>query len=218
MQITASTSSGLTPAAALPPDPAATHDSQVEFQVPFEGLWWVFWGGDEELQNYHAVAKDQRHALDLVVWRDGGTHRGNGTANEDYWAYGQRVLAPAAGTVVTVVDGLPDNAPQVETNAFSPAGNHIVIEVADGQYVLIAHLQAGSLTVAEGDPVAAGQAIGLVGNSGNTSEPHIHIHLQDKPSFDPSATGLPLVFTSYLANGDAVDRGRLIADQFVIGR
>jgi hypothetical protein len=206
---------GLAPQGVLPADPAATYQSQVLLELPFEGLWFVFWGGNTELENYHVVAPNQRHALDLVIWKDGGTHRGDGTANEDYWAYGQRVLAPAGGTVVTAVDGLADNAPQVETDAANLAGNHVVIEVADEEYVLIAHMQAGSLTVAEGDSVTAGQVIGLVGNSGNTSEPHIHIHLQDKPTFDPTATGLPLVFSSYVANGEAAEVGELIADQFV---
>ena len=206
---------GLAPQEVLPADPAAAYDSQALLQLPFDGLWFVFWGGGVELENYHVVATDQRHALDLVIWQDGGTHRGEGTANEDYWAYGQQVLAPAEGTVVTAVDGLADNAPQVETDAANPAGNHVVIRVADEEYVLIAHLQPDSLTVAEGDSVMAGQLIGLVGNSGNTSEPHIHIHLQDKPTFDPTAIGLPLVFSSYVANGQAVEIGELTADQFV---
>ena len=206
---------GVVPQGTLAPDPAADYASQVVFRLPFDGLWFVLWGGDAELQNYHVVARDQRHALDLTIWRDGGTHRSDGTANEDYWAYGQQVLAPAAGTVVTVADGLADNAPQVETDAANPAGNHVVIRVADGEYVLIAHMQPGSLMVTEGDSVVAGQPIGLVGNSGNTSEPHIHIHLHDRPTFDPGATGLPLVFNSYVANGQPVESGELTADQFV---
>ena len=209
--------SGLTlsPQFPLPNDPSAGYESEVSFRLPFDGLWFVFWGGDVELQNYHVVAPDQRHALDLVVWKNGGTHGGDGSANEDYWAYGQRVIAPAGGTVVTVVDGLADNVPQVGSDPVNPAGNHMVIRVADGEYVLIAHMQAGSLVVSEGDTVQPGQELGRVGNSGNTSEPHIHIHLQDRPTFDPSATGLPLEFTSYLVNGEMVEKGDPIADQFV---
>lgn len=208
----------LTPPQSLGEDPAANFESDVSYRVPFEGLWFVFWGGDVALQNYHVVAQDQRHALDLVVWKDGGTHQGDGTANEDYWAYGQKVIAPAGGTVVAAIDGLPDNLPQVGSDPANPAGNHVVIKVADGEYVLIAHMQPGTLTVSEGDTVEQGQEIGLVGNSGNTSEPHIHIHVQDEPGFDPSATGLPLVFSSYMVNDVSVDSGELKADQFVSGR
>lgn len=208
----------LTPQLPLPDDPAGSYESAVDFRLPFEGLWFVFWGGDSEIDNYHVAARDQRHALDLVVWKDGGTHRGDGTANEDYWAYGQNVIAPAAGTVVTVVDGIAENIPQVGSDPANPAGNHVVIQVAEGEYVLLAHMRPGSVTVAEGDAVESGQQIGLVGNSGNSTEPHIHIHLQDQPAFDSNATGLPLEFSSYLADGEAMEKGQPVADQFVAAR
>jgi len=205
----------LRPRASLPTDPNGDYVSSVEYRVPFEGVWYVGWGGRTELQNYHVVAGPQRHALDLLVWKDGATHTGDGTINEDYWAYGQVVVAPADGVVATVVDGLPDQTPQVGRDPANAAGNHVVIEVAEGEYVLIAHMQPGSIRVAEGDTVTSGDVIGLVGNSGNTSEPHIHVHLQDQPTFDPGATGLPLEFSSFLANGQLVERAELTADQFV---
>ena len=145
----------------------------------------------------------------------GGSHTGDGSAVTDYWAYGQQVLAPAAGTVVEVVDGLPDEVPQTIGDTVNPAGNHIIIEVAEGEFLLIAHMQAGSLMVAEGEVVEAGQQLGLVGNSGSTTEPHIHVHLQDLPVFLVDGAGLNLEFTDYVANGDAVDRGQPLADQFV---
>lgn len=210
------TSVSFVPRALLPDDPAADHESAVEYRLPFDGLWHIAWGGSTELENYHIVAPDQRHALDIGVWKDGGVHSGDGTQNTDYWAYGQAVLAPAAGTVVTVVDGQPDETPRETTNIVNPAGNHVVIEVADGEYVLIAHLQPGSITVAEGDVLTAGQQIGLVGNSGNTSHPHIHMHAQDQPVFGQGATGLPMVFVDFVANGEPVERGMPLADQFVI--
>jgi hypothetical protein len=200
----------------LPPDPDSEYESEVTFRLPFEGLWFVIWGGDTTLDNHHLVSPNQRDAYDIFVWNDGGTHTGDASVNENYWAYAQPVLAPAAGTIVTAIDGLPDQTPQQDTDEANPAGNHVVIEVADGEYLLIAHMQPGSLTVAEGDVVESGQQIGLVGNSGNTSEPHIHIHLQDQPTFDPAtATGLPLEFSDYLADGVAVERGQPRADQFI---
>jgi murein DD-endopeptidase MepM/ murein hydrolase activator NlpD len=209
---------GLSPQSALPPDPAAGYVSEVTYRLPFDGTWFVFWGGDTETENRHVVAQDQRHALDILLWKDGGTHAGDGTANEDYWAYGQPVLAPAAGTVVTTVDGLADQTPQVGSDPTNPAGNHVVIEVASGEYVLIAHLQPGSVMVGDGDVVVSGQQVGLVGNSGNTTEPHIHIHVQDRPGFDPQAMGLPLEFTEYLANGQPVGSDQPVGGQFVANR
>ena len=117
-----------------------------------------------------------------------------------------------------MVDGLSQNLPQVESDPSNPAGNHVVIRVADSQYLLIAHMQPGSLRASGGDIVKTGDAIGLVGNSGNTSEPHIHIHLQDQPTFDPGATGLPLSFSSYRADGLALSVGELSADQFIANK
>ena len=155
----------------LPPDPAAGHESDVAFRLPFDGVWFVLMGGDTALDNQHVVAADQRHAYDIVLWKEGGAFTGDIAVNENYWAYGQRLLAPAAGTVVTAIDGLPDQIPPVGSDLANPAGNHVVIEVADGEYLLIAHMQPGSLTVAAGDVVESGQQIGLVGNSGNTSGP-----------------------------------------------
>lgn len=205
----------LNPRTPLPEDPFGDHVSSVEYRVPFEGVWFVAWGGRTELQNYHVVVPAQRHALDLLVRKDGTTHTGDGTANEDYRAYGQLVVAPADGTVVTVVDGLPDQTPQIGRDPSNPAGNHVVIEVAEGEYVLIAHMQPGSIAVAEGDSVSSGQRIGLVGNSGNTTEPHIHIHVQDQPTFGVGAIGIPITFSNYIANGEPVPKGELLADQFV---
>ena len=213
------------PVLLLPDDPAAGIEIPVSFRLPFDGLWFVGWGGPDALHNYHVDAPPQRHAYDFLVWKDGSTYSGRGKEVEDYYAYGQPVLAPADGTVVRVVDGLKDVKPQIETDAENPAGNHVVIQVADEVYLLIAHLQAGTLLVAEGDTVAAGQEIGRVGNSGNTSEPHIHIHLQDTPDMFTysedgritglsDAIGLPLAFSAIEVNGKPFAKTVPLGGQF----
>jgi hypothetical protein len=216
----------MSPDMPLPDDPAADYRSAVTFRLPFDGLWYTFWGGPDRLHNYHVDAEPQRHAFDFVVWKDGGTCRADCAALTDYYAYGQPVLAPAAGEVVAVVDDLPESQPQVGTDADHPAGNHVVIRVADGEYLFIAHMQPGSIQLAVGDTVQTGQMIGLVGNSGNTSEPHIHIHLQSTPELfkiDDSgqivalsdALGLPIYFSNYLANGELIEAGEPLGGQFV---
>ncbi len=210
----------------LPDDPAADFVSPVSFRLPFEGLWYVGWGGPDALHNYHVEAAPQRHAYDFLVWKDGSTFMDEGTANEDYYAFGQPIFAPADGTVVRAVSDLPDVLPQVETDSQNPAGNHVVIQVGEGMYLFIAHMQQNSVLVAEGDTVTAGQMIGLVGNSGNTSEPHIHIHLQNTPemfTYDDAgavnglsdAIGLPLAFSGILINGEPVEMGVPLGGQFV---
>ena len=214
------------PVQPLPDDPAAGIEVPVNFRLPFDGLWFVGWGGPDPLHNYHVIAPPQRHAYDFLIWRDGSTFSGDGKSNEDYYAYGQPVLAPANGTVVRAVDDLPDVKPQVETDAEHPAGNHVVIRVARDVYLFIAHLQPGSLFVAEGDAVTAGQEIGRVGNSGNTTEPHIHIHLQNLPDMFAvdedgaitgftDAIGLPLAFSDIEVNGNPFARGVPLGGQFV---
>lgn len=215
------------PIEALPEDPAAGYESGVTFRLPFDGLWYTAWGGLDVLHNYHVDYPPQRHAYDFVVWRDGATCGGDCLANTDYYAYGQPVLAPAAGEVIAVANDLPESLPQVETDEANPLGNHVVIRVAADEYLFIAHMQPNSITVEVGDTVIAGQPIGLTGNSGNTSEPHIHIHLQDTPELFvmddageivgfADARGLPLRFTDYRANGVAVEIGVPLGGQFVV--
>ena len=77
-------------------------------QLPFEGEWYVFWGGRTPEQNYHVVSRSQRFSYDMLVMRDGKSHVNDGKALTDYHCFGQPILAPAAGRVARVVDGLPD--------------------------------------------------------------------------------------------------------------
>jgi Peptidase family M23 len=204
------------PRTPLPPDPKADYQTRSTLRLPFEGDWWTFWGGRTALGNYHVIAPDQRHAYDFVVWADGATHRGDGSRNDDYWDWGRPVLAPGPATVLSMRNDVADNRPLVSrSNPSAPAGNHVILDVGNGEYVLIAHFQRGSLRVQPGDHVEGGQVLGLCGNSGNSSEPHVHIHLQDRAGLFGSAVGLPLAFANYLADGRHVDRGEPLQGQFI---
>lgn len=161
--------------------------------LPFKGEWLVFWGGDRAEVNHHVQAPSQRRAADLVIVdKDGKTHRGTGTQLTDYYAYGQEILAMADGEVVTVVDGVPDNM-LGELNAYFVPGNLVVVRHADGVHSTYAHLIPGSLKVKRGAKVRRGQVLGRCGNSGNSSEPHLHVQLQDGPRFEKS-WGVEAVF------------------------
>lgn len=152
---------------------------KTKLRLPIEGQWFVFWGGDTEELNYHRSSRTQRHALDLlIVDKQGNTYSGKGDANTDYHAFGSPIIAPADGNVVEAVDGMLDNKPGL-TNPGMPAGNYILIKHCDGEFSKLCHFKLGSVAVNTGDLVKAGQKLGECGNSGNTSQPHLHYHLQD---------------------------------------
>jgi murein DD-endopeptidase MepM/ murein hydrolase activator NlpD len=145
--------------------------------------------------------------------RDGHTHTGEGTRCEDYYCYGQPILAPAAGSVVWTQDSLPDNPPGKMDPAHA-TGNSLILDHGNGEYSLFAHLQPGSLRVKVGDRVRADAELGRCGNSGNTTEPHLHYHLQNGPAlFD--ADGLPVEFVDLAVNGKVVDRAEIVKGQVV---
>ncbi len=154
--------------------------NSITLQLPFKGSWFVFWGGDTKTENYHHGDSAEKFALDMVVLdKNGKTHSGSGEKNEDYYAYGRAILAPADGEVIEAVDGLRDNIPQKTTNDYAYGGNYVMIKHADDIYSASQHLRRGSVQVKAGQRVKAGQQLGECGNSGNSSEPHLHFHLMD---------------------------------------
>ena len=150
---------------------------------PLTEEWFVSQGGRAELVNYHYVTSAQRDAFDIVQIVDGRTHQPGSTDLDSYHIFGAPLLAPASGVVTSVVDGLADQ-PIGSADYEHQAGNHLVIDISDGRYLMLAHLREGSIEVEVGARVAAGQVIARVGNSGNTTEPHVHIQALNLPSFE----------------------------------
>jgi murein DD-endopeptidase MepM/ murein hydrolase activator NlpD len=149
---------------------------------PVDGDWYVVQGGGR-LINHHAGVPEQRGAVDLVRT---GPYHGDPGKLESYPAYGAPVLAPCAGRVVTAVDGIEDQTPG--TIRFAPPyGNRVTIDNGS-ELVTVAHLRPGTVTVRPGDTVEAGQVLGAVGNSGNSTAPHLHLQA------DRDGIGLELRF------------------------
>ncbi len=190
-------------------DPAPSahleHRTSVTLRLPFEEEWFVFWGGRSALENYHVVAKDQRFAYDFAIAQDGRTYAGDGKSNSQYHAYGMPVVAPADGVVVSTANDVPDNLPG-RMNPAQPMGNHVIIDHGTGEWSFLAHFQPGTVRVTAGQIVQRGTLLGACGNSGNSSEPHLHYHLQDSAEFGKGA-GLPAQFEGYHADGQLVLRG-----------
>ncbi|CAN5385257.1 M23 family metallopeptidase [soil metagenome] len=108
------------------------------------------------------------------------THRGDGTRNEEYLAYDAPLLAVTDGTVVAVVSDNTEATPQVVTpdQAFEElGGNYVILDIGDGNFAFYAHMIPGSPSVRVGDKVTRGQEIGRLGNSGNTTQAHLHFHI-----------------------------------------
>ncbi|HYW08842.1 MAG TPA: M23 family metallopeptidase [Longimicrobium sp.] len=191
------------------PEAAATehaaYQTKSRLRLPFDGEWLVVWGGRTPEANYHVIAPDQRFAYDLVALRGGATMTGEGKANEDYACWGAPIFAPAAGLVVVALDSVADNVPGTRNSAMA-AGNHVVIDHGNGEFSFLAHLRRGSVAVKPGARVAAGAQLGVCGNSGNSTQPHLHYHLQNGSKFGEGA-GLPAAFNDYRADDVAVPRG-----------
>lgn len=172
--------------------PAPEHHLTV-LRLPFDGAWTVFWGGDTREINQHHDVQNQRYAFDFLICDSTGkTYRGSGVRNEDYLAFGQPVLSPADGVVTDVITGVRDNVPG-SMNPYSALGNAVCIEHRANEVSVIAHFKHGSILVKTGDMVKKGQILGLCGNSGNSSEAHIHYHLQNTPIIQ-NGTGIKCIF------------------------
>ena len=132
--------------------------------------------------------------------------KGTGRKNRSYYSYGAEVLAVANGVVVEVKDGIPENTPPADQKDIDElertltmetvAGNHVNLDLGGGVYAMYAHLQPGSIRVKLGDKVTPGQVIGLLGNSGNSGEPHLHFQLMDRNS-PLNSEGLPYHFPGF---------------------
>lgn len=149
----------------------------VRLRLPLRGAWLCTQGVDGQFTH----KERWRYAYDFEVrGGDGLLFREDGSQPEHYHAYRLPVLAAAAGTVIKVENNVPDN-PVGALNLEENWGNFVLIQHGVGLYSLVAHLLRGSVKVYEGQPVRAGDLLGHCGNSGRSSQPHIHFHLQAGP-------------------------------------
>ena len=171
-----------------------------KLKLPFRGEWTVLWGGDTKELNYHVENLAQKNAFDILITdNNGSSHKNNGENNEDYYAFGQPIFAPCDGEIVLAVDGVKDNKPSV-LNPIYLTGNSVILKTDNNEYLVFAHLKNHSVEVKEGQKIKQGQQLGLCGNSGNSSEPHLHFHIQNVEDMN-IATGVKCYFDKIIVNG-----------------
>ena len=185
--------------------------------LPFTGRWTVQNSPANRVPSHGSTLFGTTYAIDFVAVDGHGRSGPSGwrallstEPPEIFRGFGAPVLAPASGTVVSVHDGEPDHearrsppallayaltqAGRVRQGPDAVAGNHVVIALGpSGPFVLLAHLRRGSVAVAAGTEVHPGTPLGECGNSGNSTEPHVHLQVTDSLHWQ-TCRGLPLAF------------------------
>jgi murein DD-endopeptidase MepM/ murein hydrolase activator NlpD len=168
--------------------------------LPFKGTWLVSNGGRSPETNNHVKLDGNGPQNQLFAYDFRFENTGNEKSLQDFKAFGQEVLAPGSGIVVQVINGAMDILIG-ERDRSVGVGNAIIIDHRNGEYSLLCHFKYDSITSKVGDEVKRGQMIGLCGNTGNTTQPHIHFNLQDGPLMQ-RANGLPAQFEKIMVNGE----------------
>jgi hypothetical protein len=192
-----------------------SHADVLRLSPPFRGGTWAAGSGPSNTSDHRRsiIAVDghtyspERFAIDWVKVGPNGDSRHDGAArNDNWWGWGEPLLAVADGEITDVVDGIPDNTPRVvpPVTLDNIAGNHITLEIATDRYVTYAHLQSGSMKVKLHDRVHRGDVLALLGNSGNTTGAHLHLQVTDRNSV-LQAEGVPFVFGRFTYLGPGSD-------------
>jgi hypothetical protein len=215
-------------------NPAATEPSRMSYRAapvdlwdrevpvfapPLEGEGWLAVNGccgpdgvhRSAVQSVDAKLYDsQRFAIDWMrIDADGQLVAGDPSEVENWVDYGAKVMAAADGEVIATLDGMKNNVPgklpdPATITVKTVDGNHVIIDHGNGFYSFYAHLQPGSVTVEVGDEVQTGDQLGLLGNTGNTSAPHLHFHIMSGPSAIGS-DGVPYVLDAFELAGRGTD-------------
>jgi hypothetical protein len=190
---------------------------------PLGGDRWYAANGPSNFDRHHRMgifvlngnsSIAQRFAVDWIQLGpvDGRMFTGDGSRNSDWYCYNADLLAVADGTVIEARDGLPENTPGpttiLTTTMQNIFGNCVIIDIGSGRFAVYAHLISGSLKVGIGDNVTSGQVIGKLGNTGNSTAPHLHFHICNGKD-GLFSEGLPFTFASYDLLGSITLQGAL---------
>lgn len=166
-------------------------DEALHLSFPLkDGTYYVGHGGSSTEMNYHYAYEPQQYALDILQLNRLGM-RAKGLypdTLENYVIFEKPIHSPCSGDILDVENNMINLTPG-EADSDQPLGNFVALQCEDSEAtVYMAHMLKGSVNIAAGDTVATGEVIGAVGNSGNTSEPHLHIHAEK------DGIGIPMTF------------------------
>ena len=194
-------------------------DDPIVIHSPLRGKNWLAANGPSNTSPHRRAMLPvnglphigQRYAIDWIqLGDDGKTFTGDEHDNKSYHAWDQEIHAAADGKIVEVKDGIPENVPNsgklaVQMTYDTLAGNHIIEQLSEDHYAAYAHLRPGTIKVKVGDTVHAGDVLAHLGNTGNSSEPHLHFQVCDAPSF-PASEGLPFAIDQYTYDDYKLDK------------
>ena len=178
----------------------SNYASNIEYSLPFDEKWTVINGCFTEKYSHSWDVPTQRYAYDFIILDDEcKSYQGDFKNCENYYCYDKNILAPADGIIVDINNGSNDSLIYPKGKFFSKAnhiaGNYIIIKHNDQEFSFLAHLKKDSISVKVGDTVCRGDIIAKCGNTGNSSEPHLHFQIQNGQSFYKSV-GLPIRFSN----------------------
>ncbi len=195
-------------------------DGAVMLDLPFRGRWLARNSPARRIPSHGTHRFGVTYAIDFIAVDDHGRSAPRGWRSvlateqpETFVGFGKAILAPASGTVVAIHDGEPDHVARRSQLALIPyalrqprrvrqglpaiAGNCVAIALGpDGPYVWLVHLRQGTVRVRPGDEVTVGEPIAECGNSGNSTQPHVHLQVTDSTQWE-TAHGIPIKFRSY---------------------
>ncbi|KAB3536061.1 M23 family metallopeptidase [Alkaliphilus pronyensis] len=176
------------------------------YSLPFEDEWLIMNGGIDQKDSHSWEVINQRYAYDFVMADSNNIrHINEGNKLTDYICFGKNILSPADGEVMATKNNVRDypypGTMKLDFLSTDFRGNFVIIKHEENEYSFMAHFIPGSIRVKKGDYVKRGEVIGRCGNSGHSTEPHLHLHFQNRPSFY-FADGLPIKFSSLKVNGN----------------
>jgi hypothetical protein len=175
------------------------YKTKISLILPFKGELLVSNGGRNPETNSHIRPAESGPQNQLYAYDFRTENTGKEKTLEDYPVFNKEIIAPADGIIIQVVNGAIDVLPG-ERDRSVGVGNAIVIDHQNGEYSLICHFKYNSIKVKVGNTIKQGDILGLCGNTGNTTQPHIHFNLQDGPKMH-SSNALPAQFAKIKVNG-----------------